>query len=177
MSITFLEIWLREYNAVSIFLLYATCPIIVLLSHRGNIFLLYAVAATISFSQSQYSIVEGNEPLKPLLLLSNPSSYVITIQVESINGNASGKYNNGYVFVTACWQSCKGNDYTSGPYNVTFPAGSTSVSFDVNVTNDDILESNETFNLNIISSSVPDQVIIGNPKQSTVTIVDYDSKW
>ena len=60
---------------------------------------------------------------------------------------------------------------------MTFPAGSTSVSFDVNVTNDDILESNEKFNLNIISSSVPDQVIIGNPKQSTVTIVDNDSKW
>ena len=54
---------------------------------------LYFTAATISFNQSQYSIVEGNEPLKPLLVLSNPSSYAITIQVESISGNASGKYN------------------------------------------------------------------------------------
>ena len=53
---------------------------------------LYFTAVTISFNQSQYSIVESNEPLKPLLVLSNPSSYAITIQVESINGNASGKY-------------------------------------------------------------------------------------
>ena len=58
-----------------------------------------------------------------------------------------------------------------------FPAGSTSVPFDVPITNDDILERNETFSLNIISSSAPDRVIIGNPRQSAVTIVDNDSKW
>ena len=83
---------------------------------------------------------------------------------------------NCYVFVTSFWQSCKGNDYTSGPYNVKFLAGSTSIPFDVPITNDDVLENNETFSLNIISSSVPDQVIIGNPRQSTVTIIDNDSK-
>ena len=60
---------------------------------------------------------------------------------------------------------------------MTFPAGSTSVSFGVNIINDDILENNEIFSLNIISSSVPDQVIIGSPRQSAVTIVDNDSKW
>ena len=64
---------------------------------------LYFTAATISFNQSQYSIVEGNEPLKPLLVLSNPSSYAITIQVESINGNASGKY----ILVLYIWLSMK----------------------------------------------------------------------
>ena len=58
-----------------------------------------------------------------------------------------------------------------------FPAGNTSVLFDVNITNDDTLESNETFSLNIISSSVPDRVIISSPRQSAATIVDNDSKW
>ena len=58
-----------------------------------------------------------------------------------------------------------------------FPAGNASVSFDVKITNDDTLESNETFSLNIISSSVTDRVIISNPRQSAVTIVDNDSKW
>ena len=58
-----------------------------------------------------------------------------------------------------------------------FPAGNTSVPFDVNITNDDTLESNETFSLNIISSSVPDRVTISSPRQSAVTIVDNDSKW
>ena len=58
-----------------------------------------------------------------------------------------------------------------------FPAESTSVPFDVNITNDDILEGNETFSLNIIPSSVPDRVIMGNPRLSEVTIVDNDGKW
>ena len=67
----------------------------------------------------------------------------------------------------SCWQSCKGNDYDSGPYNVTFPTGNTNVPLDVSITNDNILESNETFSLNIISSSVPDRVTIGSPGQSS----------
>ena len=50
------------------------------------------IAATISFNQSQYSIVEENGSLELSLLLSNPSSYAITIQVESISGSATGKY-------------------------------------------------------------------------------------
>ena len=52
----------------------------------------------------------------------------------------------------------------------------TGVPFDVSITNDDIMESNETFGLIIESSSAPDKVTIGNPNQSTVTIVDKDSK-
>ena len=83
----------------------------------------------------------------------------------------------GYIFVTSCWQSCECNDYTSGLYNVMFPAGSTSVLFDVNIANDDTVEGNETFSLSIIPSLVPDRVIMGNPRQSAVTIVDNDGKW
>lgn len=71
---------------------------------------------------------------------------------------------------------CEGNDYTSGPYNVNIPAGLTRVQFDVPITNDNILESNETFILNIMSNSVPDKLIISDPRESTVTIVDNDSK-
>ena len=72
---------------------------------------------------------------------------------------------------------CKGNvDYTSGSYNVIFPAGITSASFDVSIIDDNILESNETFSLNIIHHLLPTKVTRGNPKTSTVTIVDDDSK-
>ena len=52
----------------------------------------YFTAATIKFNQSWYSIVEGNKPVKPTLVLSNPSSTVITIQVGNVDGNATGKY-------------------------------------------------------------------------------------
>ena len=44
--------------------------------------------ATIRFNQLQYSIIEGNVPLRPSLILSNPSSYNITIQVSSTDRTA-----------------------------------------------------------------------------------------
>ena len=66
-------------------------------------------------------------------------------------------------------------DYTSGPYSVTFPAGVMSVLFSVSINDDTILENNENFTLTIISS-LPTGVMVGNPGQATVTIVDADCK-
>lgn len=57
-----------------------------------------------------------------------------------------------------------------------FPAGITSASFDVSIFDDNILESNETFSLNIMRH-LPAKVTRGNPRTSTVTIVDKDSKY
>ena len=67
-------------------------------------------------------------------------------------------------------------DYTSGPYTVTFPVGETSVTFDVPINDDSILEGNETFMLTIDSSSLPSYVTAGDPDEATVTIVDDDRK-
>jgi len=67
-------------------------------------------------------------------------------------------------------------DYNSGPYLVTFPAGMTSVTFDVSITDDSILEGNENFMLTINQSSLPEVVNTGIPSEATVTIVDNDSK-
>ena len=64
-------------------------------------------------------------------------------------------------------------DYNSGPYTVQFDIGVTRVPFNVSITEDNILEGNETFNLIIDSSSLPSKVIIANG-QATVTIVDND---
>ena len=66
----------------------------------------------------------------------------------------------------------EGDDYDSGPYNVTFIAGTTSVSFDVPIIDDDIVESRETFNLAVTSSSLPNNVYRGVPNVTTVTILD-----
>ena len=66
-------------------------------------------------------------------------------------------------------------DYTSGPYSVTFPAGVTSVPFNVTINNDNVFEDNENFTLTI-NSSLPTGVMAGNPGQATVTIVDNDRK-
>ena len=67
-------------------------------------------------------------------------------------------------------------DYGSGPYTVTFPAGTTMVPFNVSITDDCILEGNENFTLDINPSSLPTGVTVGNPDQATVTIVDDDRK-
>ena len=52
----------------------------------------------------------------------------------------------------------------------------TSAPFDVSINNDNILESNETFDLIIEPRLVPDKIIIGNPNHSTVLIVDNNSQ-
>ena len=66
-------------------------------------------------------------------------------------------------------------DYTSGPYSVTFPAGVTSVLFNISINDDNIVEDNETFMLTI-NSSLATGVMVGNPSQATMTIVDNDGK-
>ena len=67
-----------------------------------------------------------------------------------------------------------GVDYGSGPFTVIIPAGDISVPFDVPIINDNVLEANESFNLTINSSSLPNRVTVTNPYQATVTIVDND---
>ena len=70
-----------------------------------------------------------------------------------------------------------GSDYEPGPYSVTFVAGMTRATFNVLITNDNILEANETFELAINMSSLPSDVTIGTPGRLTVTIVDDDGKY
>ena len=69
-----------------------------------------------------------------------------------------------------------GVDYNSGPYTVQFDVGVTRVSFDVLINNDNILEGDETFNLKINAQSLPDSVMVGDPGQTTVTILANDGK-
>ena len=56
-----------------------------------------------------------------------------------------------------------------------FPASVVSVSFDIPIIGDNILESVEQFQLSI-SNSLPERVIVSDPSQTTVTITDNDSK-
>jgi len=52
----------------------------------------------------------------------------------------------------------------------------TSVTFDVLITDDSILEGIENFMLTINQSSLPTNVNPGDPSEATVTIVDNDGK-
>ena len=66
-------------------------------------------------------------------------------------------------------------DYTSGPYSVILPAGEISVPFNISVNDDNIFEDIEIFMLTI-NSSLPNDVVSGNPDQATVIIMDNDCK-
>ena len=67
-------------------------------------------------------------------------------------------------------------DYTSGPYTVTMPAGMTTATFNIPITDDNILEGDENFMLTINETSLPTGVTRGTPGEVTVTIVDDDCK-
>ena len=67
-------------------------------------------------------------------------------------------------------------DYPSGPYSVIFPAGAMSAPFNIPINDDNIFEENENFILTI-NSSLPTGVMVSNPGQARVTIVDNDRKF
>ena len=67
-------------------------------------------------------------------------------------------------------------DYTSGPYTVTIPAGQTTATFNVPITDDMILEGNEDFMLTIDETSLPGGVRLGTPDEATVIIMDNNRK-
>ena len=89
-------------------------------------------------------------------------------------------------------------DYVSGPYSITLPArvmsapfnvpvivddsfftftaSAISVPFNIPINDDNISEGSENFTLTI-NSSLPTGVMVGDPGQATVTIVDNDRKF
>ena len=67
-------------------------------------------------------------------------------------------------------------DYDSGPYYVMFFAGMTSVPFSISINNDTKFEGNETITLSI-NSQIPYGIIIGDPDEALLTVVDDDSKY
>ena len=68
-----------------------------------------------------------------------------------------------------------GVDFYFGSYNVTFPAGITSSSVNITVVDDNILEGNEDFHLNI-SNSLPDRVTLNDTNSAIVIIKDNDGE-
>ena len=56
-----------------------------------HMLLIICIAITVSFSQSAYSVNEDDGVVQPVLVLSNPSSTDITVQVRSNDNTATGK--------------------------------------------------------------------------------------
>ena len=69
-----------------------------------------------------------------------------------------------------------GEDFNGNLMTVNIPAGVTMQSFTINITNNNIVECNEIFNVAIVSVTTCG-VAIGNNNRSEVIIIDDDSKW
>ena len=68
------------------------------------------------------------------------------------------------------------SDYHPGPYNITFPAGETTVSFNISIIDDNIVEGNEVFTLSIDNNALPISVVRLAPYSVSVIIENDDSK-
>ena len=53
--------------------------------------ILYLIAPNVSFEQQVYYANEVDGKVEPVLVLSNPSSSAITVQVSNTDGSATGK--------------------------------------------------------------------------------------
>lgn len=67
------------------------------------------------------------------------------------------------------------DDYISGPYRITIPAGQTEVPFNISLPNDDMSEENKEFDLVIVIRSLIDRFIRGRINRARITIMDDDN--
>ena len=113
------------------------------------------------------------------LVLSNTLSTDITVQVTSSDNTTTGKCtsDSSYSSVFGYDDFTGGGDYIVGPYFVIIPTGQTSGSFEIFIIDDQMLESDESFDLNIDINTLPDDVTLGSPDSATVTITNDDSKF
>ena len=114
------------------------------------------------FEDSAYSIIENEGTLPLTLVLSNPSSFDITVHLYNANGSSA----------------TPDEDYGS-KYDVTFHKNITKVSLNITINDDKLLEPDEKFTLTINSASLPSNVNVDgdNPDSATVTILNDDCKY
>ena len=133
------------------------------------------VDADLTFNQSTYITEESNGLVQFTLLLSIPSEFDINVQVLSIDGLASGECASINCTLLSPFMACIAADYVPGPYNIIIPAGLTSVSHNILIIDDNVLEDNENFIL-LINPILPSDVSASGDNQVAVTIVNDDSK-
>ncbi|MGI0491461.1 Calx-beta domain-containing protein [Alkalinema pantanalense CENA528] len=115
---------------------------------------------TISFASSNVSTLEGNSGSTPATFtvnLSNPSSEVITVSYATQDGTATA-----------------GSDYTSATGTLTFNPGETSKDIAVQITGDTIVESNETYQVQLSGATNGTLSSGGSTLSATGTILDDD---
>jgi len=128
----------------------------------------FSTAIKVNLSQAQYSFAEDRGKVQIELLFSNPSSFDIAVHVmfNDITG----------LNISECVESDGTGDYPYGVFSVTFSADTVIQFLNITISDDDVLEEDETFSLTIVSNSNPDNVTNSSPENASVTIVDNDCK-
>ena len=161
------------------------CVYVIHLSKAGNYIIIslkffLILAVSLRFNPTVYTINENAGFVQPTLTLSAPLTTDLTLQVANIDSTATSKCNIKLLYLNhnKYHSVVEDNDYNAGPYNVTFVAGQTEASFNVMISNDDMLERDESFVLKINNTSLSlDMVTLDiNNDEATVTIMNDDSK-
>lgn len=113
-------------------------------------------AARVQFSSATYSVSEGGGSVNIQVNLSQVTLSPVTVTYATSNGTATA-----------------GSDYTATTGNLVLPAGQTSASFNIPITEDLLPESDETVTINL---SNPVNAFLGGPATATLTILDNESK-
>ena len=113
------------------------------------------------FENSAYSVNENEGIVQVTLVLNNSSSIDITVYLYNDDGLSA----------------VPGKDYESeNEYAVIFQSNIMKAKLNVSIINDKLLEYDENFTLNINSSSMPNNVYVGDPHNAIVTILSDDCK-
>ncbi|MGQ0603426.1 MAG: Calx-beta domain-containing protein, partial [Anaerolineales bacterium] len=110
---------------------------------------------TVQFSATNYSISEtGISATITVTLYGSASAVTSTVNYATSNGTATA-----------------GSDYTASNGTLTFPAGTTTRTFNIDINDNGQYEGNETVNLTL---SAPVSATLGSPNPATLTIVEND---
>jgi Zn-dependent metalloprotease len=112
-------------------------------------------APTFAFSSATYSVGEAG-----------PSALI------TINRSGSTTGTDSVHFATADGTATAGSDYTAVSQDVSFSPGETSKTVSIPITDDSVVENDETVSLSLSSPSTG--AVLGDPHAATLTILDND---
>ena len=129
--------------------------------------LFHFVVVSVHFNQSTYRVNEGDGIVQTVLVLNSTPAVDITVHVLSNDGSAVHDITGSAVDDV---------DYEFEICDVTFQKGTTNATLNITITNDTVWEPNEEFTLTIDASSLPSNVKVAKPLNTTVTILNDDGK-
>ena len=126
--------------------------------------LFITIVISVYFNQSTYQVNENDKLLYAVLVHNGTSAFDFTVKINSTDILANRKSDD------------KTGDFEIETPVVTFYKGTNAALLNISIIDDNLLEQNETFNLTIDGFSLPSNVRVGKSVNTTVTILNDDSK-